>query len=262
MNTAHSIPNALSVCGRAKGRFRRAGLLTVSLGLLACGDKSMGSPDAAVTQPPDAAVTQPQPVVGTFKIADATGAGIQGAEVTYKSQKKTTDTNGNATIDLPPGAPYEVIAKATGFPPLHIYGIAGSAAFSLGRGLYTDTQLTQLAGALGTTYDMTKAIISVVVVGANLDYLPESIAIDTSVTYGFALVPDPSSPVGFTKSNATLPGKPSEVYLVNVTPGAVPLKVTPPAGKSCTVYPSAMPQGTEALVGYAHEISTVQLVCK
>jgi hypothetical protein len=86
----------------------------------------------------------------------------------------------------------------------------------------------------------------------------------TRPRYGcpFAIVPDRSSPAGFKKSNATVAGDMAQVILVNVTPGAVPQQVTPPAGMSCTVYRSARPQGSEAVVGYTPGVSTLSRICR
>lgn len=205
----------------------------------------------------------PQSVVGTFGLFDAqTSAAVEGAPVTFGAEMQTTNAEGDASFNLLPGSPYEIIASPTQYLPIHFFGITGNANFSTARGLFSEMTISQLSGALGETYDPTKAIVSVIAVGPDLNFLAESLQVDTTATYGFAAVTDSSSPVGFSKGNASLAGNESQVFLINVDPGPVPLTVMLQMAKSCTVYPSSMAQGSENVIAYAHEVSTLSFVCQ
>lgn len=268
MNTVNSIVCSSSGNARAKGRFVRSALLLLCIGPAACSGTSAGTEDGGVPQTPDAATqipdaAAPQNVVATFRVDDIlSGAPLQGAKVTHGSQQKTTDGLGKATIELKPGAPYEVVAAATNYLPIHFHGIAGMADFSASHSVLTDMQLAQLGGVLGIAYDATKGIVSVAAITPDGKPLSAPMKVELMVAAGAAIVPDVSSPVGYTKSNTTLTGNLSQVYLINVPPGPVVVKVTPPSGLSCTVFPGSMPQGAEAVVSIAHEMSSLGLVCK
>lgn len=242
MSTERSTVCTSSAPVAATSRFMRSLLLVFGLGAAACDDI---------------------PIVGSFTIYDAVSqTPIQGAKVAYGNQTTTTDADGKVNILFPGRTAFEVIATPANYVPIHFFGITESTSFGMSRALFTETQLNQLAGALGTTYDPTKAIIAVNGADASFASLAQPMKVDTTAAYGFALVPDGSSPARYKKANTTVAREPCQVFLVNVTPGAVPLTVTPPSGLSCTVYPSSTRQGAEAVVGYAHEISTLSLVCK
>jgi hypothetical protein len=266
MMNEHSIAGMSSGPMRATWRFMRSAVVILSLSAVGCSDapSSAGQPDGGISPADDLSSGPPPPdVVGAFTLYDGTKQiPIEGATVAYNSQRKSTNALGEATIDVPPGTPFQVNATATGFLPMVFMGITASADFSMSRGLLGEVQLTQLAGALGVTYDPTKAIIAVSVAGADRKSLPQSIKIDTGVAYGFALVPDRSSPVGYKKSNSTVPGDTSQVFLINVAPGTVSLQVTPPVGLACTLFPSSKPHGSEPVIGYARSITTLTLICQ
>lgn len=202
-------------------------------------------------------------LLGTFGVYDGlTAAPIGGAKVVYGDQTQTTDDQGLVVFSMPAGSAYEVAASPEGFLPCHYFGITGDMDFKSSRYLLSESTISDLAAALGETYDPTKGIVSVNGAGSSFMSLPDPMTVESTASYGFAVVPDNSSPAAFKKGNATIPGQVSTVYLINVEPGPVPLAVTPPDGLSCTVYPSSEPQGAENVVAYANALSSVTVLCQ
>ncbi len=204
-----------------------------------------------------------QSVVGTFQLGNNANLPIPGIPVTYGQDMQTTDMNGKVTFNMLSGSAFEVIAKSPDNLLLHFFGIAGTNDFSQTRGMVSEASITQLMGALGLTYDPTKAVVSIIGLDSNMKALAGSFTVNTSVAYDDAFVEDSSSPFGYTKSNSTIAGGGSTVFLVNVAPGLIPLDIKPPAGMaSCTTGPGIKPLGEDKLMGYAHETSTAAIVCQ
>lgn len=206
--------------------------------------------DSALEGPPAV-----EPVIGQFQLVDAaTGKGFAGGTLTLGQATAQTDTQGRASLEVPPGA-FDV--KLTG-PNISTYTLAGAAGavdFSFISYVSTRKTTSQVAAFLGTTIDPTRGILVVAADDPQLKpAIGAKIGIDAEADAPFVL-----SSTGPKRGDTVVAGG-SFVSFFNVAPGSVNIDVTPPAGRTCHVAPGPGPR--DAVNVSADGVTVIAYVCE
>lgn len=247
-------------------------VLLATQGLLACaGDRPASpAPDASVDAPapaPDAAddVAADEPaapdvaatVTVTFRLIDAvTQRGVVGRIAPGAGGESVELADGEASLDLPAGRPFEVVAEAAGYAPIHLHGLTGDTAFTLISFAASRTVARSVFRALGLTDDGTTGLV---VAGLDTPSLRPAVGaaarIEGLATPGFIF-----DAAGMPRAgNTLLAGGASFVSLPGVAPGPATVRVTAPTGQRCGLREGG--GDTAALTVQAGAIHVLSFIC-
>jgi len=247
-------------------------LLLATQGLLACASERPAGPgsdaalDATATAPDgaaDAAADEAAPpdvlatVTVTFRLIDAvTQRGVVGRIDPGSGGEPVELVDGEAAVDLPAGRPFDAVAEAAGYAPIHLHGLTGDTAFTLISFAASRTVARSVLRALGLTDDGTTGLV---VAGLDTPTLRPAAGagarVDGLTTPGFVF-----DAAGMPRSgNTLLAGGASFVSLPGVTPGPATVRVSAPAGQRCALREGG--SDTATLTVRAGSIHVVSFIC-
>ena len=162
---------------------------------------------------------------------------IEGAVVTTATETKTVGVSGSVPLQVPANAPLEIKVVAQGYRHFLINRPILGKNKTTTYQLPNNTTIAALAGNLSVVDDPQKGILQVYVfagvVGVPGGASPAvGTVVDIDAGFGTVLASDGNSPKLYTPGNKTIG---THVLFVNVNPGVVTPKITPPAGLTCNV---------------------------
>jgi len=183
------------------------------------------------------------------------GTAPAGAEITFADETVIVE-QGTAAVDVPSGAPFEILADAPGYSRYHLFGLAGTADFELVSFVSSDSLTSQVMTMLGETLDDSRGIL---VVGMDTPSLQPAVGASVSIDA------DSGQPFIFAgqvpeHGNEVIEGGSSFVSFPNTSPGPVQLTVTPPDGQACHAYPG--PGEMNEIDVHAGDVSVVSYTCE
>ncbi len=192
----------------------------------------------------------------------ATGAIIEGATVTIEGASTTSDSSGNASVDITKNTTSEATISATGYLTTHLWLAADEAGdWSLNFGLASSALIGAVESGFGITYDTTLSTVIVSALqsdGAGGWEPAAGATIELDVAYQGAVHQGPS---GFAPGNMLEEGGATFVAFANTAVGTVNVTVTPPAGSvGCVTFASGSRLDNQ-IVTYASELSSVVFLC-
>ncbi len=176
--------------------------------------------------------TSQENVVMTLVVQDAYGSLIEGIDVAYEGETKTTGPNGATTLDVPKGGTYHVVTTHEDYHDYHVFGSAGSYDFSYITLVSQMDLYNQVTSQVGVVPDPEKGFI-VVSVHDDMNVPTVGTKIEIDVAYEKAFTLQGFTPV---ETDVVVENGQSFVTFANTEVGTVTPTITPPDGFSCKVF--------------------------
>ena len=187
-------------------------------------------------------------------INPATGAGYSGVTAEFDGQSVTTDSLGQATIEVLPG-PFQVTLSASDARDHHVFGQAGSEPFTQITYMSPDAVTQGVFGALGLSVDAERGIL---VVGLDTPTLAPAVGASAVID---VLSGEPFIVAGIAPQfgHTITDGAQGFVSFPNVEPGLVTVSAEMPSG-GCAVFPAE--SGLPDVTVFAGEVSIIAFTCR
>jgi len=177
--------------------------------------------------------------------------------VTSGQEMQVTDMYGTATVNVEANTPYAVTLSAELTAPHVLYGISGELPFTQITFMSTDTLTAQVFGLLGLQPDPSTGIV---VVGLDTPSLRPAVgaSAELSSSYESAFTLGATGPV---RGQRVVEGGGGFVSFAQVMPGETEVRVTPPEGQGCLVFPAEVEE-PPLLPVIAGQVSVMAFTCR